>query len=583
MSSTGKGAWRPSPPLSPSAYPTSSHGSGLVTERLCGMEGDDHRRRRSDQPNPLLPREYVPMARKASNESVSSNLTQSQHLSPFIRSTTSKVVPPIPRKRKISSSDNIFDTVSNMDIPVSMCTTDTTTKRLYSRFSVKRITPSPPKEEADADNEVSYLDAYGDGDQFAPQLPPLFFESLSQTQQHDFAYDHQENHNLHQPASQEPPRLPPNIPQIGGNRRSTFTSPPPSSRLASQTEFDGQSMTNSGFQKGTGSATIYEDSKVQFKHPDRAAPPPILTHPGSNVNAVVSIGKSRSSETSRHLVESGSITNDQQTNEKPQSNRSTLPENRTVIITIPHQPNNITNNEDQETNSSFYWHSPQSSTDTTLNRSQITANEDDNRDTPFEKAAPSSSALGSGFYSASALGFEGPSDWEHFEDYGREEIDDADEDNGGLTIEFESIPKPCHRLNPAFPRIKGDGSFSLRSAASSVSPVEDSNDSYEDMDAIEDVKLSSPIRQSQVQEEDDLDVDGDEEGDGGDQGAKLKREAEKQSGGEDDDSVILPSLESSNANHNHSGGSYSDGCQPRGKLLVVYFLFYSSPAKQSFR
>ena len=120
---------------------------------------------------------------------------------------------------------------------------------------------------------------------------------------------------------------------------------------------------------------------------------------------------------------------------------------------------------------------------------------------------------------------------------------EADEDDGGLTIEFESIPKPRHRLRPAFPRVQGDGPISLRSAASSVSPIGDPNESEEesdeDADVMEDVRLPSPMRHHQVQEEDDSNIDGDEEGDEGDLEAELERELEKQIDGDDDDEGVV--------------------------------------------
>ena len=189
-------------------------------------------------------------------------------------------------------------------------------------------------------------------------------------------------------------------------------------------ESNDQHVVSGGFQQGAGSAAANEDSKVQFQHPDRAAPPPpILTHPGSNLNATVSIGQSMNSEASRYLVESGRTSDDPTAEEKSQSGATS---NRTVIITIPQQPDRTTDDENQETNSSFYWHSPQSSTDTTINRSPIAINDDGNRNLSAGNGIPSSTAFGSGLYSASALGFGGPSDWEHFEDYGGEEIDDTD-------------------------------------------------------------------------------------------------------------------------------------------------------------
>ena len=266
--------------------------------------------------------------------------------------------------------------------------------------------------------------------QFAPQLPPLFFESGSQTQQHDFAYDHRENHNIqgrNVSSIKEPSRPSPPIPQTWEDKPLTVVLPPPPPRLPPHMQVDNQNTLNSGFQKGTDSFGPREASQVQLKHPDRAAPPPpIVTHPGSNINATISFGQPGISEISRHPIDSGRITNDPQRVENHQSTGSALTKSHAVVITIPQQPNHMTNSEDQETNSSFYWHSPQSSTDTTLDRSPTVTKEDENRDKMPQKETPNATSLGSGFYNASALGFGAPSDWEHFGDYGGEEIDDTD-------------------------------------------------------------------------------------------------------------------------------------------------------------
>ena len=266
--------------------------------------------------------------------------------------------------------------------------------------------------------------------QFAPQLPPLYFESGSQTQQHDFAYDHRENQNIQErnvSSIKEPSRPSPPIPQTWEDERSTVVLPPPPSRLPPLRQVNDQNTPNSGFRKDAGSFDPRETSKAQLKHPDRAAPPPpIVTNSGSNINATISVGQPGMSQLSRIPIDSGGITNDPQRAEINQSTGSALTKSHAVVITIPQQPNHMTNSEDQETNSSFYWHSPQSSTDTTLDRSPTVAKEDEIRDKMPQKETPNATSLGSGFYNASALGFGAPSDWEHFGDYGGEEIDDTD-------------------------------------------------------------------------------------------------------------------------------------------------------------
>ncbi len=103
------------------------------------------------------------------------------------------------------------------------------------------------------------------------------------------------------------------------------------------------------------------------------------------------------------------------------------------------------NIQDHQTNNSFYWHSPHSSSDTTnehsqtfsgpttplnaMSTSQVPANsmsaaEQTSNSTYSQTTNMYHSDLG--LYSASALGFGGPSDWEHFGDYEAEEVDDTD-------------------------------------------------------------------------------------------------------------------------------------------------------------
>ncbi|KAL8811422.1 MAG: hypothetical protein Q9200_001801 [Gallowayella weberi] len=120
----------------------------------------------------------------------------------------------------------------------------------------------------------------------------------------------------------------------------------------------------------------------------------------------------------------------------------------TIALNGPGEENSASsNNEQAQRNDSFYWHSPQTSASTSHDR-------DHNRDVPTTStlldATPepqerhtSPSPRDADFkstpehtrsqyqptaapYSASALGFGGPSDWEHFGDYDGEEVDDTD-------------------------------------------------------------------------------------------------------------------------------------------------------------
>lgn len=119
------------------------------------------------------------------------------------------------------------------------------------------------------------------------------------------------------------------------------------------------------------------------------------------------------------------------------------------ITPSSHDETRATNSGNNQTHGddSFYWHSPHSSASTSRDRDQ---NQDvpgtssllDATPEPLDKyvAAPPASQepintfeqtinlyqSANGPYGASALGFGGPSDWEHFGDYDGEEVDDTD-------------------------------------------------------------------------------------------------------------------------------------------------------------
>ena len=88
----------------------------------------------------------------------------------------------------------------------------------------------------------------------------------------------------------------------------------------------------------------------------------------------------------------------------------------------------------KDTNGTFYWHSPQSPAIVPNKEPTVFKNEQSlGSAVQYEKAslAPTSASgnanlsSGAGLYSASALGFGGPSDWEYFGDYEAEVIDDT--------------------------------------------------------------------------------------------------------------------------------------------------------------
>ena len=117
------------------------------------------------------------------------------------------------------------------------------------------------------------------------------------------------------------------------------------------------------------------------------------------------------------------------------------------------------------TNSSFYWHSPQSSTDTTLNRSPLLPAIDEAGDFSLSKKSSNTAGPDPVLYgaSASALGFGGPSDWEHFGDYNAEVIDDTylyttkskkDIPHPQEAVELSTIASPIQAADGKLPKSK---------------------------------------------------------------------------------------------------------------------------------
>lgn len=132
----------------------------------------------------------------------------------------------------------------------------------------------------------------------------------------------------------------------------------------------------------------------------------------------------------------------------PMKSEASSPLAQEAVAASAHSEDNlVTGDYDQsQRDDSFYWHSPQTSASTSHDRDQ-------NRDVPgtsslldatpepheqyvlappeeansmgTSERAASPTKLTFGSYSASALGFGGPSDWEHFGDYDGEEVDDT--------------------------------------------------------------------------------------------------------------------------------------------------------------
>ncbi|MCJ1377421.1 hypothetical protein MMC17_000516 [Xylographa soralifera] len=225
--------------------------------------------------------------------------------------------------------------------------------------------PKPPKVPQSLRQESSQESVRA-----APQLPPLYFESQPHVQQQDFAYTKRPIQNggpaggiISQRQMQPPPiKLPP---QFGSS-----TNAPPVSQTARPAV------------------------------PTAAGQAPGQTSQQSHVATGLSSDERRSPTQRLNDMHS---------------------EQRVQAISIPQQLKDPVSEDLEESNNSFYFHSPQSSTDSSHERSPKIPRADSN-------GLLSSKTVNSefGLSSASALGFGGPSDWERFGDYDAEEVDDLD-------------------------------------------------------------------------------------------------------------------------------------------------------------
>ena len=203
----------------------------------------------------------------------------------------------------------------------------------------------------------------------APQLPPLYFESQPHVQQQDFAYEKRPIQNTISTSSLS-------------NQRQTQ---PPPIKVPSQI-----------------------GSSVKTPQISQITCPVIPTP---------------SSQPAQQTCQQSQITASRK-NEELRSPANRLNDTRSEgvqAITIPQQQKDSVGEDLEESSNSFYFHSPQSSTDSSHDRSPKVPPADTN-------GLPSSKTVNSdfGLSSASALGFGGPSDWERFGDYDAEEVDDLD-------------------------------------------------------------------------------------------------------------------------------------------------------------
>lgn len=242
--------------------------------------------------------------------------------------------------------------------------------------------PKPPKIPKDARSDVLHT---------APQLPPLYFESQPAVSQQDFAY------------SRPPGKT--RIPQIGA--------PPPSKDQAHDIP-------------RSDSVTILP---VPFP-PARPSDPGPTDHRARRPSQSLQQSQQQSSRKSPSIPVNILVAQPHPGAPTGQAYRSAAvrkdsgesqPRRKSQTIQIPQRQKDAPENDTENPNNSFYFHSPQSSTDEALDESPK-ASASNGTALPSAKTVTSDYGLSS----ASALGFGGPSDWEHFGDYDAEEIDDED-------------------------------------------------------------------------------------------------------------------------------------------------------------
>ena len=234
----------------------------------------------------------------------------------------------------------------------------------------------------------------------APQLPPLYFESQPQVEQKDFAYQKPTNTNA---------------------QAITASSQLPGSYVARS---DSETIPNVSY------LPMRLVSRDEVHPLLQHASPPQQSHPHDSTRKLpISPVKTISAHRESHR-DSGS---EERGGEGHKSHRE--PQK----INIPQQGKPAVDDAADQTNESFYFDSPQSSTNGTLDQSAKVAATGDG-------SAPSSKTYNPdiGLSSASALGFGGPSDWEHFGDYDAEEIDDEDlyVSSKSKTAELPAVASP---------------------------------------------------------------------------------------------------------------------------------------------
>lgn len=272
--------------------------------------------------------------------------------------------------------------------------------------------PKPPKQRPNQKSE----DAQDVG--VAPQLPPLYFESHPKVQQQDFAY-------ANQPVQ---------------------TGPPSSGNLT-------QRQLHSPLTQNTSQVRSYVGSP-QLVQMTRPSPPVQISHPAHHAPLPSQSPPKPTRKPPPHLVVVPPLHPDTRRNPNDGSNNF-IGERPSQSIQIP-QKKTSTGEDLEDTNNSFYFHSPQSSIDSAHEQSPKAAAIDTN-------GMLSSKTVSSdyGLSSASALGFGGPSDWERFGDYDAEEVDDLDlyVSSKPKTAELPATASPVEELHkPSQPSQEEPGS-----------------------------------------------------------------------------------------------------------------------------
>ena len=205
---------------------------------------------------------------------------------------------------------------------------------------------------------------------YAPQLPPLQFESLLQPQQHTRNYE-----------------------ELGDVA--------PASRWTTSRQQHHSPIQTQGFEDRYSGLPVGSDDK-HGSNPRSASVPTDGKGGG--------ISKQNESHSARYYSEDAGGSRSQTVSQHPQQEAS------------------HGEKEDQDEHRSFFLPpSPQSSSASgSMTRSPKAGAREDNGGFLMPKRSAFTAGLDSGFATSSALGFGGPSDWEHFGDYGGEEIDDTD-------------------------------------------------------------------------------------------------------------------------------------------------------------